>query len=198
MPIAHMLTDARPDEPFEVYALAVEAAVADLAAFGFLFDHVPPERLGDQVERQSWLEREERAVFHLVDDTLAGARYVEIVAESADDLEHMERFLRERLDVVDWQEVADQAGVRGALERDPALLQQLALAAPEDENPRVLELVVDALRSPDRDVRLHAVHAAGLLSQPAFVTPLEHLLAGEADADVATVARRALELCRPA
>ena len=92
------------------------------------------------------------------------------------------------------QRDAVEKRVRARYKKDPRVLQQLALAAPDTFEPRTAEFLRLALRDAEPEVRRQAAHAAGLLAWPELRANLETLLHTERVPEVVETIRRALQL----
>jgi hypothetical protein len=145
--------------------------------------------------QEIWLERgAEEAIVRLVNYRPISMSY--LVLESVDDrkMQHMAALL----DGLPIQTLATlQASARDRMDRDPTVLIRLAVGAGDEADAVSQSLLVGALTSDVRTVRLAGAMAAGVTQWPDLVAALETAAAVEGDDGVRRMIHGALSCCRP-
>lgn len=126
----------------------------------------------------------------LVEDDLIPATYVSVEAVNERDRDGVWSALANRLPAISLEDL--QAWAEGEMERDPTVLQRLALGAAEVADPRTVQLVSRGLFNANEKVRTEAAMAAGITQWPEFAEPLRWALQSEASPDARRVIEAAL------
>jgi hypothetical protein len=175
----HLVLDAGPaDHLVDI----VEANLADPENTGLQFFLDEVDQPARDLTHYVFLEEHGRARVVLVVDTTTPVQYLIVEAHDPVDTGRLTDALTRDFQVVSQAQLREEAEQN--LDEQPGHLVRMALGAPPEADPEVIDILCCGLRSSERDTRLAAVEAAGLTLWPDMLAPLRETASAEQDAEL--------------